>query len=110
MRKLKTTDVFSFCRALKKLGIKEKFKNMAQEADSAADVWDRGFNLIWELFDTATEAKSEQPIYEFLAGPFEMSAKEVRDLDLDQLLPMLQQLAAENNLVGFFKSAAGLMK
>jgi len=110
MRKLKTTDIFSFCRTVKKLGIKDKIKSLSQEANSAQDVWDNGFNIIWELFDAATENNGEASLYDFLAGPLEMKPKEIRELDLDKLLPMLQQLAAENNLVGFFKSAAGLMK
>lgn len=110
MRKLKTSDVASFCRSVKKLGIKEKFKALAQEANNGQEVWDRGFNLIWELFDVATEVNGEMAIYEFLAGPFEMTAEEVRDLDLDVLIPSLQQMAAENNLSVFFKSAAKLMK
>lgn len=110
MRKLKTSDIPSLCRSVKKLGLKEQFKQIAQEANSGQDVWNRGFDLIWNLFDVATEKNGEAAIYEFLAGPFEMTPKEVRDLDLDVLIPNLQQLAAENNLTVFFKSAARLMR
>ena len=110
MRKLKTSDIASLCRSVKKLGLKEQFKNIAQEATNGRDVWDRGFDMIWGLFDVATEKNGEMAIYEFLAGPFEMDAEEVRDLDLDVLIPGLQQLAAENNLAIFFKSAARLMR
>ena len=110
MRKLKTTDIPGLCRSLKKLGLKEKFKVLAQEANSAKEAWDRGFDIIWELFDTATEVNGESAIYEFLAGPFEMTPEEVADLDLDILLENCKQLAAENNLGAFFKSAARLMK
>lgn len=110
MRKLKTTDIPSLCRSLKKLGLKEKFKTLAQEANSAKEAWDRGFDVIWELFDSATEVNGEAAIYEFLAGPFEMTPEEVANLDIDVLLANCQQLAAENNLGAFFKSAAKLMK
>lgn len=110
MRKLRTSDIPSLCRTVKKLGLKERFKTLAQEANNGQEVWDRGFNLIWELFDVATESSGENAIYEFLAGPFEMTAEEVRDLDLDALIPSLQQMAAENNLSVFFRSAAKLMK
>ena len=110
MRKLKTSDVLSFCRCLKKLGVKEKIQNIAKEADRAKDVWDRGFDMIWSIFDLATEAEGENALYEFLSGPFEMSAKEVADLDLETLFDNLKQLAAENNLTAFFKSAASSMK
>lgn len=110
MRKLATGDVFAFCRCLKKLGVKEQFKTIAQEADSAQDVWDRGFDLVWTLFDLATEQNGEEALCTFLAGPFEMTPEEVHSLHVDVLLGNLQQLAAENNLGSFFKSAARLMK
>ena len=110
MRKLKTTDIPSLCRTVKKLGLKEKFKAIALEANTGKDVWDRGFDLVWDLFDVATEVNGEQAIYEFLAGPFEMTPKEVQDLDLDILFSNIQQMAAENNLAVFFKSAAKLMR
>lgn len=110
MRKLKTSDVLSFCRCLKKLGVKEKIQNIAKEADSAKDVWDKGFDMMWSIFDLATEAEGENALYEFLSGPFEMSAQEVADLDIDAFFDNLKQLAAENNLTVFFKSAARSMK
>ena len=110
MRKLKTSDIPVLCRCLKKLGVKEQFKAIAQESNSVREAWDRGFDLLWGLFDAATEPAGEGAIYEFLAGPFEMTPKEVRDLGLDELLTNLQQLAAENNLTTFFKFAAKSMK
>lgn len=110
MRKLKTSDIPSLCRSLKKLGLKEEFKKLAQEANSAKDVWEKGFDLIWQLFDVATETAGEGAIYDFLAGPFEMTPEEVADLDLDILIENCQTLARENNLGAFFKFAAKSMK
>lgn len=110
MRKLKTKDVPVLCRCIKKLGVKEKFRNIAQQADSIKDVWTVGFDIVWDLFDTATEQKGENIIYEFLSGPFEMTPEQVADLDLEDLISNLQTLAQENNLKVFFKNAAELMK
>ena len=110
MRKLETRDVFDACRLVKKLGLKEKFKAVAEEASNAQDVFDKGYDLIWDLFDTATEQKSEAEIYAFLAGPLEMTPEEVSRLHLDSLMDCLQQMAAENDLARFFKSAARLMR
>ena len=110
MRKLKTTDIPAFCRCLKKIGIKNEMQAIAKEADSAKDVWDKGFDLIWNIFDLATEAEGENALYEFLAGPFEMQPHEVADLDFETLFNNLKLLAEENNLTVFFKSAAKLMK
>ena len=110
MRKLKTSDVPVFCRCIKRLGVKDQIRELALKANTAADVWTNGFDFIWNLFDIATEKNGEAAIYEFLAGPFEMSPEEVRDLDLDALIGNVQQLVEENNLAGFFRSAAALMK
>ena len=110
MRKLKTADIPVLCRCVKKLGLRDQIKTIAQEANSAKDAWDKGFDLIWNIFDIATEQAGEGCIYEFLAGPFEMTPEEVRDLDMDILLANIQQMAMENNLTGFFKFAAASMK
>ena len=110
MRKLKTTDIPAFCRCLKKIGVKDQIQAISKEADSAKDMWDKGFDLIWGIFDLATEADGENALYEFLSGPFEMQPREVADLDFEILFANLKQLAEENNLTVFFKSAAKLMK
>ena len=110
MRKLKTADIPVLCRCVKRLGMKDKIREIAQAADNIQDVWSFGFDFIWELFDIATEKEGEEAIYEFLAGPFEMTPEEVRDLDLDVMMANIQQMVQENNLISFFKSAAALMK
>lgn len=110
MRKLKTADIPAFCRGIKKLGLKDQIKDIAQKANTAQDVWDFGFDFVWQLFDIATEKHGEAVIYEFLSGPFEMTPEQVGDLDLDVLMANLKQMAEENNLLGFFKSAAASMR
>ncbi len=110
MRKLKTADIPVFCRCVKRLGMKDKIREIAQAADSIQDVWSFGFDFVWDLFDIATEQTGEMALYEFLSGPFEMTPEEVRDLDLDVLIPNVQKLVQENNLAGFFKFAAASMK
>lgn len=110
MRKLKTTDIPAFCRCIKAIGIKDDVQKIAKEANSASDIWGMGFDLIWSIFDKATEVSGEKNIYEFLAGPFEMTAEQVADMDLDKLIEACKKLGEENNLTGFFKFAAASMK
>jgi hypothetical protein len=110
MRKLETSDVFAACRLMKRLGLKDKLKAIAEEANEVKDVFDKGYDLLWDIFDAATEQNGEKDIYIFLAGPLEMTPEEVSRLHLDELLESLKQMAVENNLVGFFKSAARLMR
>ena len=110
MRKLKTADIPACCRCLKKLGLEEKLRALAKKSNTMADAWDNGFDLFWDIFDRATEADGEAVIYSFLAGPFEMTAQEVADLEVPDLLERMKQLAVENDLVGFFRSVGSLMK
>lgn len=110
MRKLKTSDVPALSRCLKKLGLKEQFRDLALKSNSVQDMWADGFDFVWNLFDVATEKAGEAALYEFLAGPFEMTAKQVADMDLDILIEHLQRLVKENNLGTFFNIAARLMK
>ena len=67
MRKLKTSDIPVLCRCVKRLGLKDEIQKIAKESNSAKDVWSKGFDLMWNLFDIATEQAGEMCIYEFLA-------------------------------------------
>ena len=106
MRKLKTSDIPAFCRCLKAIGIKSEIESITKKADNIKDAWAQGFDLIYNIFDRATEVSGEKELYKFLAGPFEMTAKEIEDLDISVFFEFIKQLSAENNLAGFFRSAA----
>ena len=110
MRKLKTADIPTLCRCIKRLGLRDQIKTIAKDSNNAKEAWDKGFDLMWNIFDIATEQNGEIHLYEFLSGPFEMSPEAVQDLDMDILLDNIQQLVTENNLTRFFKFAAASMK
>lgn len=110
MRKLKTADLFTGARMLKKLGLKEQAKQIAAQADKVQDIWAMGFDFVWAIFDAATDKGGEKLLYEFLAGPFEMTPEEVGELDLSDMIDRLKQLAEENDLLPFFKNAAKLTR
>lgn len=110
MRKLKTSDIPAFCRCLKNIGIKDEIRAIAEKSSNVKDAWGKGFDLIYNIFDLATEKSGEQELYIFLSGPLEMTAQEVADLELDKFMELIKQFAAENNLAAFFKSAAALTK
>ena len=109
MRKLKTSDLFAFVRCMKAVGIKENLHDIAKKSDNAADAWEKGFELIYKAFDLATEKNGEAHVYEFLAGPFEMSPEEVAEMPLPDFFDKCKTLAEENDLAGFFKQAGSLI-
>ena len=110
MRKLKTSDIPVLCRCVKRLGLKDEIKKIAEDSDNVKDAFGKGFDMIWNIFDLATEREGEVYLYEFLSGPFEMTPEEVRDLDMDILIENIKQMISENNLSAFFKFAAASMK
>jgi hypothetical protein len=109
MRKLITRDIPAFCRVLKAIGVDEELREVAR-VGKAADVWAAGYDLVFGIFDKITEKKAEDLLYEFFAGPFEMTGEEVANMEITELFANIKQMVQENDLNGFFKSAATLMK
>ncbi len=110
MRKLQTQDVFATMRAIKRANLKEEIKPILKKvSDEGLAVEDAGLEGILGLIEIFAEKKSEQAIYEVLAGPFEMDTKEVETLDLSILAENLETLSKENNLKRFFTLLAGLI-
>ena len=110
MRKLMTSDVFAFCRVLKRSGAKEEIEKIAKESDTAKDAWSRGFDTIWAIVEGAVEERGEKEIYRFLAGPLEMSAEEIEQMPPADFFKALKTLAEENDLRGFFDAVAKLTR
>lgn len=106
MRKLKSSDLFAFARCIKNIGIKEEIQKVAKESNTVGDIWEKGFDLIYSLFEKAIEKKSEGFIYEFLSGPFEMTSEEVENMDLLEMMEGVSQLADFKTWKAFFTTAA----
>ena len=97
-------------RLIKKAGIKEGIKPYVMMAASGdLSIEDVGIEGVLGLIEMLSESKSEQAIYEVLAGPFEMTADEVAQMELEPFMETLQILSKENNLKVFFKSLSGLI-
>lgn len=110
MRKLQTSDIFNTLRLIKKVDLKEELKPVIKmAADKELKIEDVGITGILSVIEILTEKKAEQGMYEILAGPFEMTAKEVEKLELDELVINIETLAKENNLKRFFSLLAGLI-
>ncbi len=110
MRKLQTSDIFNALRLIKKANLREEIKPILKLAsEGSMQVEDIGIEGIISLIEIMSEKKAEQAIYEVLAAPFEMTAKEVEQMDIISLAESLKILAQENDLKGFFTLLAGLI-
>ncbi len=110
MRKLNTKDVFAFARIVKASGMRTELKAIIREISEREDwnVEDIGMESVLAILEALAEKKSETAICEMLAGPFEMTAEEVQNLELNDLLGYMRRMIEENDLRSFFSYVSGI--
>lgn len=127
MRKLIASDVFAALRVVsaieKKQGIETTIKDLVKNAENEtkADGDDKtakernddfivrvGVSVVFKIIEIATEARVEGRVYEFLAGPFEMTPADVQNMPLPDFVENVTRLTKENDLSSFFTSVRKL--
>ena len=127
MRKLIASDVFAALRVVsaieKKQGIETTIKDLVKNAENEtkADGDDKtakernddfivrvGVSGVFKIIEIATEARVEGRVYEFLAGPFEMTPADVQNMPIPDFVENVTRLTKENDLSSFFPSVRNL--
>jgi hypothetical protein len=127
MRKLIASDVFAALRVVsaieKKQCIETTIKDLVKNAENEtkADGDDKtasernddfivrvGVSGVFKIIEIATEARVEGRVYEFLAGPFEMTPADVQNMPLPDFVENVTRLTKENDLSSFFTSVRKL--
>lgn len=127
MRKLIASDVFAALRVVsaieKKQGIETTIKDIVKNAEKETkdDGDDKtakernddfivrvGVSGVFKIIEIATEARVEGRVYEFLAGPFEMTPADVQNMPLPDFVENVTRLTKENDLSSFFTSVRKL--
>lgn len=127
MRKLIAADVFAALRVVsaieKKQGIETTIKDLVKNAENETkdDGGDKtakernddfivrvGVSGVFKIIEIATEARVEGRVYEFLAGPFEMTPADVQNMPLPDFVENVTRLTKENDLSSFFTSVRKL--
>lgn len=116
MRKIQLRDVMTFSKILKKTNIKDELTVVFKKAKNTAknkkveesDLQQIGMDIIFLLLESAGDA--EDLIYKLLDDIFETEKinKSVKEMNIDEVITYIMQLAKENDLVSFFKSAGKL--
>ena len=109
MRKLRTSDLFSFARVVKASGIRGELISYIQKLTKEDDPERVGINTILMILEALADKKAEKAIYEALGPVFEMDAAEVEAMPPAELFNALKQLAEENDLVNFMSSVFGTL-
>ena len=106
MRNLITKDVFSAMRLIKALDLKEEIKAISTKQESQESL---GFELLFTIFEKASEINAEKKLYEFLSGPLEMKASEIEKMDLLEMVELVTKSIDIENWKSFFTSVSTLI-
>ncbi|TCJ05043.1 hypothetical protein [Cytobacillus praedii] len=113
MRKLNTGDIFKAARIIKKAKLRESIVDFAKKGkktngNDEEAVESLGLEIAFSVLESCGNEGVEKELYEFLAGPFEITPDKIEQMPVDELLKNLKDLATNNNLMLFFKSAGKL--
>lgn len=110
MRNLQAKDLFTLGRVLKGIKPQEVIKEVNEDTTiNKENPKVAGVAIIFGVLERAVEKKSEEKIFEFLAGPMEMTAKEVSELDPIDLIEGLFEIASFEKWKDFLSRASKLM-
>lgn len=112
MRDLRNEDLFAFTRMIKRAKITDNVKKLVLSIDNLNELNTEsfGYDVLFTILDAAAEKESEQAVYEFLAGPLEMTPKEIAEADPVETIEQVMKIADVEKWKSFFTSAAKLMK
>lgn len=108
MRNLNFGDAFQLARIIKKLKIKDELKEITSNITEESNKMEIGMDLMYAIFDKATEKQTEQEIYKFLSRPFEVKPEEVEKMGLFEVVENFSKVANLEEWKAFLKQAAKL--
>ena len=113
MRNLQTSDIFSMCRLLTKIGVRDEIREIAERAEESKTKkikLDFGFDLFFGILEKATQANAENEIYIFIADILECDPQQVRIMNPLDLFKQLNEAISFEEWKVFFKCVAKSMK
>lgn len=109
MRDLQTQDLFSAARVISEIGLKDELREICKKSNNVADVWGRGFDFIYLIFEKAATKGAEEKIYEFLAPIMEKTPEEIKTGNLDEMIELLADEQNVRKWKAFFTKLARLI-
>lgn len=109
MRKLETSDLFSLTRILKKMNIKDEIKSLVKDVTGLNDEEKKKaeqalqIELVWLFVENIGNAEKE--IYKFLADLTGMKTEEIKHLEPNKFMALIEELFQQDSLGSFFSMA-----
>ena len=103
MKKLTGKHVFAMAKIIKAANLKEDLGEVIAKAQTGEMSTEKvGIEGLMTVINACSDDKVEQRVYDLLDDVFE---SKVADMSLEAIGQNFKQLAQENNLMSFFKSA-----
>lgn len=97
MRKIRTKDVFTLARIIKKAKLKEQLKKLDLTKASVEEI---GMTLIFSCIEAG--ATTEKEIYELIK---DITGQDIKEMDIGDTIKLLEKIAQENDLTNFLEKA-----
>lgn len=121
MRTLKSKDLFAALRVVKEIDVKEEVLRISSALmDGSIDSVDTdelkkevGLELMLGILGNCGTEKAEKAVFDFLAGPLEKPAPDLRETDLLELMEMIKKMIEMNDgekWKAFFTSLSALIR
>ena len=112
MRKIQTQDVFKLARIIKQAKVKNEISDVIKEVSDEKEkenISEKvGIRVFLTIMENCSEPAVEEQIYDLFGDIVEISPETVRTQSLDVTFDQIKQMAAENNMMNFFKTAGKL--
>jgi len=111
VRKINTGDVFILARIMKNGNVKDviaRFIESGKTQTYKTNPEAFGMEIFSALADVLADKNVEPLVYTLLSGITEKSENDIKAQSIDDLLADLKQIATENNVASFFKTAGRL--
>lgn len=110
MKKLTLPDSFALSRVIKSGNLQPQFEEFANNIIDGKIENDKAIKVFLNIFLSLGDKETEQLVYEFFSGAFEMEIDEIKRLSLGDFGVKLKELAKENNIANFIIGVKNLMK
>ena len=110
MRNLKTSDLFSLSRILKKMNIKEDIKKFAKDVTGKTPEEkkkaEQDMEIELAMLFVENIGAAEKEIYKFFADLTGKTAADIENMDLNDFMNLVQELFNQDGFASFLSTAS----
>lgn len=110
MRKLKTSDLFSISRILKKMNIKDEIKGLAKDITGATpeekEKAQQSMEIDLAMLFVENIGSAEKEIYKFFADLTGKSTTDIENMDLNNFINLVKELFNQEGFASFLSTAS----